>query len=331
MNPSDRLRALTDATIAGVISDLERTHGGRNKALHDAAVRLGALVAAGLMRDDDAAARLLAAAESNGYVRKDGVREAAGVIRRGLRYGEANGALPSTIATLLHTLPPTIVRPRATPPRRVESPRAHDATRPPSDELAGLWARAGRLTDDSEACAMLDRRRIDPRAVEEGDLARVLAVDCDAPAWATGPSGPWTRTGYRLLVPLYDAHGTMRSAIARDVTGLAPNGRKSLAPRRYERRGLIMADPRVRAGLAGGRVLILEGEIDYLFAATRSTPSIGIVQGSWTDEHAARVPDGADVVIATDPDDEGEKYAARIGETFRNRRVRVLRWRPCNG
>jgi DNA primase len=54
---------------------------------------------------------------------------------------------------------------------------------------------------------------------------------------------------------------------------------------------------------------------------------LGIVSGSWTDELAQRVPAGTRVLIRTDADAAGDKYARRIAETLRHCRE-VDRWIP---
>ena len=54
---------------------------------------------------------------------------------------------------------------------------------------------------------------------------------------------------------------------------------------------------------------------------------LGIVAGSWQPEIAARVPDGARVVLAVDHDETGEKYTATIAASL-GERVTLLRWEP---
>jgi hypothetical protein len=111
----------------------------------------------------------------------------------------------------------------------------------------------------------------------------------------------------------------MRSVRAcRVVDGTTP---KRLPPKDCRARGLVMAN------LAGfqllkraspaqvSRVLIAEGEPDWLTLATvqpEDVPVLGIVSGSWSDEFADTIPAGADVVIYTDPDPQGERYAQKI-------------------
>jgi hypothetical protein len=84
-----------------------------------------------------------------------------------------------------------------------------------------------------------------------------------------------------------------------------------------------MADARALAMLAGKArpvaLLVAEGVPDHLTWATRykasddSAPAVlGVLSGSWSDELAARVPDGLRVAVRVHRDDAGNHYAARI-------------------
>ncbi len=193
----------------------------------------------------------------------------------------------------------------------------------------------------------LRSRGIDPRVVEERGLALALPEDAHVPPWARfGARGPkWVTAGYRLLLPLYDHHGEIRSARARYLGKRHP---KSLAPDGHECTGLVMADALGLYLLKHGsrpewwtpdapplRVVIAEGETDFLTFACEASDAdehapavLGVVNGSWTAELAARLPDGAHVIIATDNDDAGEKYAARIASTLAGR-ADLFRWRAA--
>lgn len=338
MDARERLERYVEATFEGVIGDLGSTFGGRNEALRDAAIRIGLLVERGLVEEAKAVQRLLEAARSNGYADKDGEREARSTIRRGLRFGAEEGTLPDELEEILravaaqHGTNGTNGRNGAhTAERRVE-----DRT-PPTDEILTLWSNAIGVEYDRDAIAYLESRGINPVAVQENDLARILEVQGECPRWARSADGPWTRTGHRLLFPLFDARGVLRSLIARDVTGRA--ARKSLSAA-GARKGLLMADGIGRALLAGRggapRVVICEGEIDYALVASQRGESdesavLGIFSGSWQAEHAKRIPDGAELVIATDNDEAGEKYAGAIAETLSKRRVRIARWKSNAG
>jgi hypothetical protein len=80
------------------------------------------------------------------------------------------------------------------------------------------------------------------------------------------------------------------------------------------------------------RVVIAEGEPDFLTWATMHalkspTPAyavLGVIAGSWGDAIAARIPNGSRVIIRTDHDEAGEKYATDIIRTLA-RRCTVLR------
>jgi hypothetical protein len=73
---------------------------------------------------------------------------------------------------------------------------------------------------------------------------------------------------------------------------------------------------------------VMEGTTDFLSScclwsdADDTAPAVvGVVNGSWCTEMAARIPDGVAVFIATDNDVTGEKYMATIVETLRERIV----------
>ena len=215
---------------------------------------------------------------------------------------------------------------------------APSANPPPESEVRTFWGACGCVESDSEVRAYLDGRRIDARRVNDSELARVLPVS-GLPTWAR----PWVTSGHRLIVPLYDDRGLMRSVLARSIDAGAQ--RKSLAPSGYGRARLLMSCPFGRWLLATGqwpewwarsrelRVVVAEGETDFLFcagqwsdAAEYAPATLGIMSGSWTPELAARLPDGATVVVATDHDVAGERYAALIARSFEGRAVQVERW-----
>ena len=101
--------------------------------------------------------------------------------------------------------------------------------------------------------------------------------------------------------------------------------------------GLVLADPLGVALLRGaleyegvrwnGLVVIVEGEPNLWAYATRTGrvangetfAAFGVEAGSWTAAHAARIPDGARVLVATDDDNTGDGYAATVNATLRGR------------
>jgi len=215
-------------------------------------------------------------------------------------------------------------------------------TYPPAAEVDALWAACVAVTDDAEVAAWLaEQRKIAPADVAADDLARVLPRDARVPSWASIGGRPWSTTGHRLVVPMVDAGGEMRSLLARRVPNPTAEGeRKSIAPKGYGRAGLVMANKAARfllcsdlPELRGLRVVVAEGETDWLaWATTNALSVLGMVSGSWSADIAARIPNGATVVIATDADAEGDKYAAKITNTLAERAragsVRLERWKP---
>lgn len=205
---------------------------------------------------------------------------------------------------------------------------------PPADELHELWRRCRPVTTDPQADGWLRSRALDPEQVEERDLARVLPPDGRVPRWAWSPEGAWTTSGHRLIVPTYDATGAMASCQAR-ILGAG----KALSPAKHRQSG-VFADALGRLLLETGAapewcdelaVEITEGIPDFLtlgtmFATDESAPAVfGVIQGAWTDEIAARVPDGARITIWQhgDQNGAGEKYTNSILQTFKGRRVDV--------
>jgi hypothetical protein len=147
---------------------------------------------------------------------------------------------------------------------------------------------------------------------------------------------------HKIVVPLFDAHGVMRSLLARSTDRNSP--RKSLAPSGFARSGLIMSDPLGRQLLQLGaapdwwpgdrelQVVVAEGEVDFLTVAMlasdaneRAPAVFGITSGSWTNSIAARLSDGVSVLIATDLDPAGDRYATAICASLRERNVRFER------
>jgi hypothetical protein len=171
------------------------------------------------------------------------------------------------------------------------------------------------------------------------------------PTWArTGAR--WCDSGYGALIPLFDARGDLRSVKARwtdddavnEETGEvgAPDGIKSAGPFGFDLRGLVMANIQAIYLLKTGtwqedtprdqrELWVGEGEPDFQIGTYRLHTSrrplramMGIHQGAWTAEIAARVPRDSVVVTATDPDQAGDKLAAVIQRTLQGR-VRDLK------
>lgn len=220
---------------------------------------------------------------------------------------------PSPKARRLPPPPPPTSSP---PPRRLSTA-----------SVAETWARCVTVASDAPVAAWLRSRALPVDVVTERDLARALPAD--PPSWARFNGRLWTETGHRVLVPMYGAAGLVESLHARCVIPCAP-GEKAASPSGAEVRGLVMADGPALRMLRGETrpdgVLVAEGVPDFLTWAThyradavRPVAVLGVIAGSWTEELAARVPDGMDVWIRTHADEAGHKYADRIAATLASR------------
>jgi hypothetical protein len=220
------------------------------------------------------------------------------------------------------------VEPRPVP-QRVD---AHEARPVDAGELRALWAECTRVGLDAEVSRWLEGRLGAGAAsrVSAGRLATALRLDAVTPRWAAQGRQSWASLGYRLLVPMVDAAGMVRSVRARCVGQAREGMPKALPPTGFTQRGLVMASPGAVAMLKGvgwpAEVVVAEGEPQWL-AACLTWPGravLGIVAGSWTDELAAKVPTCASVLVVTDHDAAGDRYAEAIETNLRGR-CRVLR------
>lgn len=233
------------------------------------------------------------------------------------------------------------------PPQPTPAPR-----RPRLEDIEAIWEQCLPVTQDPEVVAWLHSRGLNTPWIADLDLARALppSPPDGIPAWARFRGESWARTGHRLLLPLFDERGQVASIRARWVRPEAPppGVPKGLAAAGFDLRGLVLACPAAGSLLAGsaglaGRVghgwpaiplVISEGEPDFLTWASRNSDGdeeapavLGIVAGSWTEALAQRIPLGTTVVLRTDFDDAGDRYALQIFKSLRER-CRVLRSVP---
>ena len=218
------------------------------------------------------------------------------------------------------------------------SPRAAPApSRPPLAEVRAVWAACMPVKCDGEISAAWSARGLDLVHVEDRDLARALPRGAMLPDWARCAGEAWSSSSHRLIVPMFDARGQLRSLHARAIAGRT----KGLSPAGHAVGGLVMADPLARLLLAGARcgdgepavetvrrcgLVVCEGVPDFLTWATRwgdaadSAPAvIGIISGSWLAEIAADIPDGASVCLRAHADDTGAKYMRAVARTLESR------------
>jgi hypothetical protein len=213
-------------------------------------------------------------------------------------------------------------------------PMAPRRTYPPGPEVGALWSLCRPVLEDAEVCGWLNGRGLAPAAITRHDLARALPLGRDLPRWASywGDRSirprpePWSVLGYRLIVPLYDAGGVIRSLRARATREIAAKEPKALPPSGHASQGLVLADTLAAQMLTSGgwpartekRVVIAEGEPDFLTWGIRATVAVlGIAgSGQWTERIAQRIPAGTTVIIRTDQDDAGDVYAEIITQTL---------------
>ena len=312
--------------------------GGRAQTVNAAAYRIGRLVRAA--RWSEARAVQALAEAVRGQTRPLPGREAQRAIERGLRDGqrdpvEVRETRGGSMAVRRLTFE-SAARPHIEP--------RPDRQHPPHEDIDEMLSsrRSVPVTEDEQVSAYLRSRGIDPERIAEAGIARALVTD-ELPRWAWSPEGPWTDSHHRILVPLYDHQGVMRSVIARRAEQRANDPLKSTSPAKCSRTGLVMACPYALRMLGGRarphRVAVVEGEVDLLAAvaaisdADEDAPAVlGMFGGGWSAEVAARIPDGATVIVATDHDAAGERYATEIARSIvPPGRVRLVRWEVARG
>lgn len=310
------------AALGRAAADLASSgEGERANRAHRAARAIGGLIDSGGLDRDDVESALVAAAVAAGLPE----REACGHVRNGIRSGlKAPRPVPHHDASAF--------RPVAGPavPTRNAVPRTRP-TYPPAVEVDSLLRQTTATADDPEVADWLRGRGLDPDAIDLERVARALPRDAVLPPWAACGPRSWIASGHRLLVPLVDSTGTVVTVRARSVVADAKP--KTLAPGAFEVRGSVAADLVALSVLRGApvvvwnRVLVVtEGIPDTLTWATNRSDGtestfgvIGVDSGSWTDDVAARIPDGTEVAIWTHHDPSGDSYARNVADSLRGR------------
>ncbi len=238
----------------------------------------------------------------------------------------------------------------------------------------GLHQDGPQLHRRAVARAWLRVRGLDLDRLAALDMVRVAEEGADLPAWF--PGYPWvlacplvdctglTRSirwravqgakspkvgGLDDLQALAAAGGDLAEvactalrdpAVVECMSPLAIPNLKSRAPKGYDTRGLVLADPVARAVFAGrpevdipgvglarwnGLLLLVEGEpalwsmatLGARWAADGSTfGAVGYSSGGWTAEHARRLPSGTTVRIIPDKDAAGLAMAESVQRTI---------------
>ena len=211
---------------------------------------------------------------------------------------------------------------------------------PPASDVDRVLTFCTMVEKDEEVSAWLRSRKLDPSEVDVRGLAYALPKSAPTPPWARFAGKTWIETGHRLIVPLVDHLGAVRSIRAgRVVDGDTP---KRLPPAGHKISGLVMADAMATDVLKAGlwpedspwrpQFMIAEGEPDWLTIATMLELSrgpqcamIGIYSGAWTADFARRIPKRSSVIVTTDQDAAGDKYAKLIAESLVGRQCDIQR------
>lgn len=216
--------------------------------------------------------------------------------------------------------------PRPVPQARPEQPLPPERTYPEYASVRALWLASTPVADHRFARAALEARGLDPIAVSNRDLVRVIPSDSKLPFWARYQGKTWNTTGHQMIVLAYDADGVVRSTRAWKIhPEYADDSPKRLPPSGHRAGGLVLASRHAVALLRGepviGPVVVTEGEPDWLVRTmlTHWAPVIGIGSGSWHEGFAARVPYGGQCVVRTHRDQAGDRYADRVIDTLKAR------------
>lgn len=181
--------------------------------------------------------------------------------------------------------------------------------------------------------------------ITDHDLARILPHQTSCPKWARFAGQPWNKQGYHLIFPAFNSQGEIASLRARKIS--KSSGPKSIAPDGAgafpTARNFVQANDIGQLLLETGKkpewwtenvpikIVVVEGEPDFLSWAARVSDAdehplavFGIWSGAWTDEIAARIPEGSRIIIRTDHDKAGNRYAEKVRSTLSKRCI-VLR------
>lgn len=236
------------------------------------------------------------------------------------------GAELAGLATVLDELSGKKPYEKREPPPQPDMPP--ERVYPAVAEVRDLWTAACSVEDDDAVKRLLEGRALPPADVARLGLAKAITGNQPLPRWATYQGQTWRFHGYRMLLPMFDAAGDMRSVRAWRVTD--GEGPKRLPPAGCRATGLAMANgwalSLLREKRGPRRIVVVEGEPDFCSATIRwpGTPVFGLINGSWGADFAARVPLGSEVIVATHHDQAGDKYAEVVKATVRGR-AQVIR------
>lgn len=224
---------------------------------------------------------------------------------------------PSRRPVTLHRLPRPV-------PKTPKAQRRQDY--PPQGDIAALWTASTRLeelisaesygTNDDIAYRFLESRGYDAELLGEQGIAKLLPLEYDWPkGFHWGGKGIW-----RLAVLAFDTKGVPRSIHARAV---CESDRKTRWPYSYSATDLLFAEPLAHRMLMGEHVeletlIVCEGLTDFLSASQAAIRAgsdiavIGAASGSFGSLSEVAVPRRTQVLVATDDDRHGQRYARNV-------------------
>jgi hypothetical protein len=310
-------------------------------------------------------------AHKGGHVSEDDLHRE--LFAAGDHIGRNRGRLRASLSKALREVPPRGPKnsnaAEYTPSEPVAVER-YDA--PWADPVAvdALWNATVPAVLDDDAYRWLMLRGISPQEVEFQRLARFLpynaiakmtpeqieAVKTVLPMTKVQEEfGVATRLGFRLVVPMFDAEGNMKSLrLRRAPLGKDGHGNAKLKKEKKSvqkelglkgrARGLVLANGpalhllrnRGQRDKAWGDtelvVVIAEGVPDFLVASCEPDEAVRAVFGicgpsCWSLDIAMRIPQDARVEVATDSDPAGISYFKEIATTLQGQRA-LHRWRP---
>ncbi len=234
----------------------------------------------------------------------------------------------------LHQLRDAICSRSEAPPFDFQEPPATEEPRdyPPQPEVEQTWSTGYAPECIEMAHTMLAMRGLAPDA----GLARAIGDETELAWWASYrsperreaglPRQSWRETGHLVILPVYNCFGVMRSLRSWQCrTGY--EGPKRLPAAGHRSNELVLANDAALAILrepgSPKRILIEEGEGDYLAMcqAYPGIPVLGVMNGSWSDAFARRIPMGSLVMVRTHQDEAGERYAQAIIRSIKDRAV----------
>ena len=203
--------------------------------------------------------------------------------------------------------------------------RKKEFTYPPTAEVKAILDASEPLCNitDKKIIDWTERRGLNIRRLKSGP--RLLSKDFDYSSLTKVPvksgSTPWYpkswATKYPVILPLVDYRGNLKSILGRAISSKVK--RKSSNPIYYTTSNLFFVNKLAWEFLRGetrpATIWVVEGEMDFMSISQHDDiPVIGIRSGAI--EHILKMPwhITQTVVIGTDNDEAGNKYAKQVAE-----------------